>query len=83
MNKVVNQPIGALPRHPGQESPARKTEKVALSVPQVAEALSIGVSQAWKLVNTGVLPSFRVGRRVLVSKASLQEWVARAERGAA
>jgi excisionase family DNA binding protein len=58
-------------------------EKVALSVPEVAEALSIGVSQAWKIVNAGVIPSFRVGRRVLVSKASLEEWVARVERGAA
>jgi excisionase family DNA binding protein len=58
-------------------------EKVALSVPEVAEALSIGLSQAWKIVNAGIIPSFRVGRRVLVSKASLEEWVARAERGAA
>ena len=83
MSAAVNRHVGIVPPRPGQDCPAKATEKVALSVPQVAEALSIGVSQAWKLVNTGVLPSFRVGRRVLVSKASLEEWVARAERGAA
>lgn len=70
---------------PSQPEDARpeRTEKIALSVPQVAAALSIGDSQAWKLVNSGILPSFRIGRRVLVSKASLEAWVAQAERGAA
>jgi excisionase family DNA binding protein len=56
-----------------------KTDKVALSVPEVAEALSIGCSQAWKMVNNGTLRSFRIGRRVLVSKATLEEWVLRVE----
>ena len=55
------------------------TERLALSVPEVATALSIGCSQAWKLVNNGTLRSFRIGRRVLVSKATLEEWVASAE----
>lgn len=55
------------------------TEKLALSVPEVAAALSIGCSQAWKMVNNGTLRSFRIGRRVLVSKATLEDWVASAE----
>jgi excisionase family DNA binding protein len=54
-------------------------EKIALSVPEVAQALSIGCSQAWKMINNGTLRSFRIGRRVLVSKATLEEWVLRAE----
>jgi excisionase family DNA binding protein len=50
--------------------------KLALSVQEVADALGIGRSLAWRLVNDQTLPSFRLGRRVLVPRASLQEWIA-------
>ena len=50
--------------------------KIALSVLEVADALSIGRTMAWKLVNDGMLPSFRLGRRVLVHRDDVEAFVA-------
>jgi excisionase family DNA binding protein len=50
-----------------------KTERVALTVPEAAETLGISVRHAWNLVNAGQLPSFRLGRRVVVPKQRLVE----------
>lgn len=40
---------------------------LAHSVTEVAEALGIGKTKAWELVNDGTIPTFRVDRRVLVA----------------
>ena len=50
-------------------------DRVALTVPEMAEALGIGLSSAYNLVHRADFPSFRVGRAVRVSRARLNEWV--------
>jgi excisionase family DNA binding protein len=57
--------------------------RIALSVAEVAKALGIGRSLAWKMVNNGVIPSFRVGRRVLVLRTDVEAWALQQAREAA
>ena len=50
-------------------------DKMAYTVPEVAEALGIGLSSAYELVHRADFPAFRIGRAVRVSRARLNEWV--------
>lgn len=47
-----------------------------LNMNQVAELLGIGRTTAFELLHTDGCPSFRVGRRLLVSEKALLEWCA-------
>lgn len=51
------------------------TDKLVLSVEEAAAALGIGRTTAWRMVRTGALPVLRCGRRVLVPREGLEEWV--------
>lgn len=53
----------------------RDIDRVALTVPEVAEALGVGLSSAYQLIHRADFPSFRIGRSVRVSRARLKEWV--------
>lgn len=53
----------------------RDIDRVALTVPEVAEALGVGLSSAYQLIHRADFPSFRIGRSVRVSRARLNEWV--------
>lgn len=46
-----------------------------LTVQQVAEALRIGKSAAYKLVNKRTIGSVRIGKKIRVPKACLIEYV--------
>lgn len=46
-----------------------------LSVHQVAEALGIGVNTAYGLVHTNVIGSIRIGRKIIVPKTCLVDYV--------
>lgn len=46
-----------------------------LSVHQVAKALGVGVNTAYRLVNTDVIGSIRIGRKIIVPKACLVDYV--------
>jgi excisionase family DNA binding protein len=61
---------GAALRAAGQAGP------YMLSVEDVADALSIGRTSAWRLVRDGAIRSTLVGRRRLVSSDALAEYVA-------
>lgn len=50
-------------------------EKIALSVPEMAEALGIGKSKAYELVNMAGFPAVRVGKKIIVSKDGLKRWL--------
>lgn len=77
---VLNQMYAA---RPGHILPPRRTEKeekpkyagMAMSVEDMAEELAIGRNVAYELVQVPGFPSFTVGRRVLVSRKGLQEWI--------
>ena len=56
-----------------QEKP--KYRGMAMSVEDMAEELSIGRNVAYELVQQSGFPSFQIGRRVLVSRKGLQEWI--------
>lgn len=46
------------------------------SVPQAAAVLGVSGATAWRLVQSGDLPVVRIGSRVLVGRARLEQWVA-------
>lgn len=49
--------------------------KVALSITEAAEALSISRSAAYRLVKLGELPSMAIGMTKVVPVAALEDWV--------
>ena len=50
--------------------------KQTMTVKEMAEALSIGSVTAYQLVNSeGFYPAFRIGRKILVNREKLQEWL--------
>ncbi|MCD7886483.1 MAG: helix-turn-helix domain-containing protein [Clostridiales bacterium] len=51
------------------------TERLTLDAKGVAEALGVGVNQAYTLMHDPTFPSFRVGRRWLVSADALKAWL--------
>ena len=51
-----------------------------ISVPETARLLGIGRNLAYQLVREGRLPHVRLGRRVLVPRWCLEQWVAREAR---
>ncbi len=51
------------------------SEKLTLDVKDVANALKIGTNAAYALMHDPTFPSFRVGRRWLVSVQALETWL--------
>ena len=72
-------------QRPGRPPRALTTEKeekpkyagMAMTVEDMAEELTVGRSIAYELVQQPGFPSFMIGRRVLVSRKGLQEWIDR------
>lgn len=55
-------------------------EQLLLTIPEMAQRLSIGKTQAWQLVSRRVVPVVKIGRSTRVLKADVDEWArARAE----
>ncbi len=52
-------------------SPPEIVEKMAYSVPETANLLSVSTDYVWKLVSMGQIPSIKLGKRRLVSKETL------------
>ena len=50
-------------------------KKVTMSVEDMAIYLGIGRSKAYKLVQDGIVPAFRIGRRILIPIKMLDEWI--------
>jgi excisionase family DNA binding protein len=49
-----------------------ETEKLVLSVPEVAALLGVCRAHAYTLARTGQLPIIRLGRRLVVPKVALE-----------
>ena len=72
-------------QRPGRPSKAFMPEReekpkyigMAMTVENMADELTIGRSIAYDLVQQPGFPSFMIGRRVLVSRKGLQEWIDR------
>ena len=48
-----------------------------LNVEKVAKLLGISRNLCYDQINEGLIPHVRIGRRVLVSKVALEQWIAR------
>lgn len=48
---------------------------MTMTVDELAETLGIAKIKAYELTNTPGFPSFKVGKRILVSRRGLQEWI--------
>lgn len=49
--------------------------KLTFTVMETAEALSIGRSTVYELINTGDLPSFTIGSRRLIARADVHRYI--------
>ena len=72
--RMVRQALDALRQLPQSESAPTLHESPFLSVAEVAEALGVSRSQAWRMVRDGTVPSCKLGRRVVVARAALADW---------
>lgn len=52
------------------------SDRLALTVPEVAARLGIGRTLCWSLVAAGEIPSLRLGRAVRVPLRELERWMA-------
>lgn len=50
-------------------------KKLALSIPEAAELLSISDTMMRQLARTEGFPSFKMGTRLLISAKGLEEWI--------
>lgn len=54
-----------------------ETGALLLSVIQAAKLLGISRNLCYEQINEGTIPHVRLGRRVLVSRVALEQWIAR------
>ena len=52
-----------------------KTDRLALSVTEAAEALNVSRPTVYQLMRSADFPAFRVGRRTLISRSGLERWI--------
>ncbi len=52
--------------------------RIAVSIPEAAEMLSLSINSVWRLLRVGELRRIRVGRRSLVAVNELQAFLKRA-----
>jgi excisionase family DNA binding protein len=50
-------------------------EKLVYSIPEVAELLGISVPTAYALIKTKDFPVLHIGKRKVVPKQGLEEWI--------
>ena len=53
----------------------RHYESLTITVPEAARLLGIGRNTAYAAANSGQLPTIRIGKRMLVSRAALETMV--------
>lgn len=54
-----------------------ENEKLILTVPEAAKQLGICTSRMYELARMPSFPSFRLGKRIVISRDGLREWVKR------
>jgi len=54
-------------------SAKQEPQPLLLSVPQAARLLGVGTTLCWDMVHRGQLTSVRLGRRVLIPRAALEQ----------
>ena len=54
----------------------KKTEKLTLTVDETARALGLSRNSCYQAVETGALPSLRIGKRILIPRFALERLLA-------
>jgi excisionase family DNA binding protein len=73
--RLVRQALDALRQLPQPETGHPTLhESPFLSVAEVADVLGISRRQAWRMVKDGTVPSCKLGRRMVVARATLGDW---------
>ena len=54
--------------------------RATLSAPELAECLGISRAGAYNLMQANGFPSFRIGKRVMVTKAAFEKWLEEQQR---
>lgn len=60
---------------------ADKLEPLAVSAPEAAELLGVSKPTVYQMMARGDFPSFKVGKRTLISVDGLREWVKKQTEG--
>ena len=55
--------------------PVPAVPRLALSVPEAAQAIGVSEREVWRLIARGELPVVRIGRRTLVHVAALDSFL--------
>lgn len=55
-----------------------KKEKLVYSVPEVGRLLSLSRATSYMLANQGIIPTIRLGRRLVVPKIAIERMLAEA-----
>ncbi len=51
------------------------SQKLALTVPQTADALGVVEATVWKYIANGTIPSFKLGKSRRIPVDALQAWI--------
>ena len=54
-----------------------KIERLTVTVPQMAEMIGISRPKAYELANRADFPAIRLGRKIVVPKDKLRDWLDR------
>ncbi len=56
-------------------------EKLLLSVEEAGKVLGFGRSRMYELINSGEVPSIRIGRLIKISPDALNKWIEKQNEG--
>ena len=54
----------------------KKTEKLTMTVEETALALGLSRNSCYQAVDTGAIPSIRIGKRILIPRYALEKLLA-------
>lgn len=57
----------------------RRAERLTLSVPEAADLLGLSRASAYQAIRGGLIPSIRVGKRIVVPRAALMQFLGESE----
>jgi excisionase family DNA binding protein len=50
-------------------------EKLVYSVKETSKIINLGITKTYDLVNNNSIPNFRVGKKILIPKVTLEQWL--------
>lgn len=73
---VTSQPFGPLPQQIREDQEnTMENQRLTLTVPEVAEMVGVSRAHAYELIRLGRIPSIRLGRRLIVPRKALEDFL--------